>query len=260
MGVLSCRRLRDAAGRDGSHRAKASAPRARCVAMALASPTSERQTWVPGPAVFVLERCGRLGHDRVVCRGPGGLGWAGVAPRCRGRHRGAGHHPGRGMGIVHGKQRHIPWSQVAGVCVYVLSWEATGSSPPTGGSNPVFHVHLADGGAVRAFTTGARFDSARVAPAVRQFAPQVPMTDLGCIFAGDDPLRGPGDLAVMTEPEFGWLDRLHCAACPRVTSPARGRPSPACSIIDGSPSGAIHHPCRVRLGGRSSWGAMPPRV
>jgi hypothetical protein len=38
----------DAAGRDGSHRAKASAPRARCVAMASASPTSERQTLVPG--------------------------------------------------------------------------------------------------------------------------------------------------------------------------------------------------------------------
>jgi len=62
--------------------------------------------------------------------------------------------------------------------VYVLSWEATGSSPPTGGSNPVFHVDLTDGGAVRTYTTGARLDHARVAPAVRQFAPQVPVTDL----------------------------------------------------------------------------------
>jgi len=59
------------------------------------------------------------------------------------------------------------------VRVYMLSWEATGSSPPTGGSNPVFHVDLTDGGAVRTYTTGARLDHARVAPAVRQFAPQV---------------------------------------------------------------------------------------
>ena len=113
-----------------------------------------------------------------------------------------------GMGIVHGRQRHIPWSQVAGVRVYVLSWEATGSSPPTGGSNPVFHVDLTDGGAVRTYTTGARLDHARVAPAVRQFAPQVPVTDLGYVCEGDDPLRGPGDLVTMTEALFSWVDRL----------------------------------------------------
>jgi Bacterial PH domain len=113
-----------------------------------------------------------------------------------------------GMGIVHGRQRHIPWSQVAGVRVYVLSWEATGSSPPTGGSNPVFHVDLTDGGAVRTYTTGARLDHARVAPAVRQFGPQVPVTDLGYVCEGDDPLRGPGDLVTMTEALFSWVDRL----------------------------------------------------
>jgi hypothetical protein len=114
-----------------------------------------------------------------------------------------------GLGIVHGRQRHIPWSQVAGVRVYVLSWEDTGSSPPTGGSNPVFHVDLTDGGAVRTCTTGARLDPARVAPAVRQFAPQVPVTDLGFVSEGDDPLSGPGgDLAVMADLLFGWVDRL----------------------------------------------------
>src|SRR5215813_8545944 len=32
-----------------------------------------------------------------------------------------------GMGIVQGRQRHIPWSQVAGVRVYVLSWGAAGT-------------------------------------------------------------------------------------------------------------------------------------
>jgi hypothetical protein len=93
------------------------------------------------------------------------------------------------------------------VRVYLLSWSGYGSDG-TGGINPVFHVDLTDGGAVRTYTTGARLDHARVAPVVRQFAPQVPVTDMGYVFEGDDPLRGPDDLVRMTEPLFDWMDRV----------------------------------------------------
>jgi hypothetical protein len=130
-----------------------------------------------------------------------------------------------GKGIVNSRQRHIPWSQVTGVRVYELSWSATGTDSP-GGSNPVFQVDLTDGGAVRTYTTGARLDHARVAVAVRQFAPQVPVTDLGYVWEGEDPLRGPGDLVKMTGPLFDWVDRVRARRGQSPVHRLSHRPSP----------------------------------
>ena len=107
------------------------------------------------------------------------------------------------------RARRIPWPQIGGVRIYTLqsSWD---SDPGRAyGYDPMLHVDLTNGEAVRASAHRKwNLDPAAVAAAVHRFRPQAPVSIEGTLDLFVDPLHPPVGLPEMAHRLRGWAERM----------------------------------------------------